>query len=73
MMPRLTVKQAAAYIPLSEGTLNHLRVSGGGPVFIKPTPGKVLYDTEDLDAWIKTKKQKSTSSNAAPKRRASTA
>lgn len=67
-MPRLTVKQAAEYIPLSESTLNHLRVVGGGPVFMKPVPGTVLYDTKDLDAWLKVKRQSSTSENASPRK-----
>lgn len=68
-MPRLKVKEAAAYIPLAVSTLNALRVSGGGPVYLK-VKGKVLYDTRDLDAWLETKKQHSTSENiSAPPRR----
>jgi hypothetical protein len=46
-MARLSVRQAAEYIPLAVGTLNKLRVSGEGPTFIK-LGAKVLYDTVDL-------------------------
>jgi hypothetical protein len=67
-MPRLTVKQAAEYIPLAEGTLNAYRVSGGGPVYIK-LGGKILYDTRDLDKWIDGHKQISTSANPERKPR----
>jgi excisionase family DNA binding protein len=56
---RLTVKQAAAYIPLAKGTLDHMRTAGRGPRFIK-LGRKVLYDTNDLDAWIEQHKQQST-------------
>ncbi len=59
-MPRLTVKQAAAYVPCGVGTLNKLRVTGGGPAYSKPA-GKVLYDTRDLDKWIEASKRSSTS------------
>lgn len=66
-MPRLTVKEAAEYIPLSMSTLNTMRVTGGGPVYIKAR-GKILYDTRDLDVWLDAHKQISTSANAPPKK-----
>lgn len=64
-MPRLTVEQAAEYIPCSPVTLNHYRIKGGGPDYIK-LGAKVLYDTVDLDAWLKKNKRNSTSET--PKR-----
>ena len=60
VVPRLTVKQAAAYIPCGVGTLNKLRVIGGGPRYTKPA-GRVLYDTRDLDQWIEASARSSTS------------
>ena len=58
-MARLTVKEAATYVPTSTSTLNRLRVSGGGPRFIK-IGSRVLYDTADLDKWIEAQKRAST-------------
>jgi hypothetical protein len=57
-MARLSVRQAAEYIPLAVGTLNKLRVTGEGPTFIK-LGAKVLYDTVDLDAWLDARKRRS--------------
>lgn len=64
-MPRLNVKEAAQYIPCSPSTLNKYRVTGGGPPFIKLL-GKILYETDDIDVWLKASKQTSTS--ATPKK-----
>jgi Helix-turn-helix domain len=58
-MSRLSVKEAAAYIPCPESTLNKLRLTGGGPRFIKLTK-RVLYDTRDLDQWLEDHKLTST-------------
>jgi len=57
---RRTVTEAAAYIPCGVSTLNKLRVSGGGPRYIK-LRGRVLYDERDLDKWIEDHKRSSTS------------
>jgi excisionase family DNA binding protein len=64
MADRLTVSQAADYIPCGISTLNKLRVSGGGPRFIK-IGGRVLYDVRDLDKWLENCKRYSTSDQAA--------
>jgi predicted DNA-binding transcriptional regulator AlpA len=58
-MARLTVIQAASYIPLSKSNLDKLRVAGGGPRYIK-IGKRVLYDQTDLDRWIDEHKQAST-------------
>lgn len=63
-MPRLTVKQAAEYVPIGASTLNKLRVSGGGPRYIK-IGNRVLYDQRDLDKWIEDHKRESTSQSQA--------
>jgi len=56
----LTVQQAAEYLGLAVSTLNKWRCHGGGPVFIKM--GKaVRYHIEDLEAFIQSGKNASTS------------
>jgi excisionase family DNA binding protein len=57
---RRTVKEAAVYIPCGVSTLNKLRVTGGGPRYIK-LGGRVLYDERDLDKWLEANKHDSTS------------
>jgi len=54
------VKGAAAYTGFSEGYLNKLRCTGGGPIFIKKR-GTVRYDLDDCDAWLAAGKVRSTS------------
>ena len=55
----LRTKDAAAYIGLSKSTLEKMRVTGGGPPFIKM--GKtVVYDVTDLDAWMAERRFRST-------------
>ena len=58
----LDTRQAAAYLGLSTRTLDRYRVSGDGPVFLK-FGGRVRYLCEDLDAWVRTRRRKSTSDN----------
>jgi excisionase family DNA binding protein len=58
-MPRLTVKEAAVYVPAAKSTLDKLRVTGGGPRFIK-IGKRVLYDTTDIDDWMEAQKRSST-------------
>lgn len=61
---RLDTKKAAAYVDLSESTLNKKRVYGGGPKFLK-LGRRVTYDTDDLDAWLDENRRASTSDLAA--------
>jgi excisionase family DNA binding protein len=58
-MARLSIKEAAAYVPIARGTLDKLRIYGGGPRYIK-LGKKVLYDRADLDAWIEEHKRTTT-------------
>ncbi|CAN5307378.1 hypothetical protein BH11PSE2_BH11PSE2_08690 [soil metagenome] len=60
----LAVEAAARHVGLSASTLNKLRVFGGGPVFLK-LGRRVAYDVADLDAWLASKRRRSTSDNGA--------
>lgn len=57
---RLSVEAAANYVGLSVSTMNKLRVFGGGPAYLK-LGRRVVYDALDLDAWLATKRCRSTS------------
>jgi predicted DNA-binding transcriptional regulator AlpA len=56
---RLNAQDAADYVGVSKSTLEKLRTAGGGPRYIKLSK-KVLYDVEDLDRWLESRKQAST-------------
>ncbi len=55
----LTVKEAADHIGCSAATLNRYRWKGNGPPFYKM--GGVRYDRAELEAWIRSRRQLSTS------------
>ena len=60
MQTLLTQRDAASLLSLSVRTLERLRVSGGGPKFVKA--GKaVRYREPDLQAWIEARIRNSTS------------
>ena len=56
----LTVSEASRHVGLSVSTLNKLRVLGGGPIFLK-LGRRVAYDVADLNAWLASKRRRSTS------------
>lgn len=57
---KLRTKQAAEYCGSTESTFNKLRVTGNGPVYI--SLGRiVVYDPDDLDAWLTSNRRRSTS------------
>ena len=56
----LTTPAAADYLGLSPATLETMRSRGGGPVFAK-LGRRVVYQREDLDAWVKERRKRSTS------------
>jgi excisionase family DNA binding protein len=57
--PVMRTREAAEYVGIGESTLTNLRVSGGGPRFMKL--GKaVRYDVRDLDRWMNANKFKTT-------------
>ena len=51
---------AARRLSLAESTLEKLRVTGGGPAFCK-LGRRVVYRVADLDAWIASRRVRSTS------------
>ena len=55
---------AATYCGSTKSTLEKLRVTGGGPVFMK-LGRTVVYAIDDLDAWLETKRRRSTSDQGA--------
>ena len=63
MVRLLTQSDAAKLLRLSERTLERLRVTGGGPKFIK-AGRSVRYREADLEAWIDARVVNSTSEEA---------
>ena len=57
---KLRTSQAAEYVGLAESTLNKLRLTGDGPLFMK-LGRVVVYDLCDLEAWCAARKVASTS------------
>ena len=53
--------RAAEYVGLSPSTLEKFRLNGNGPVYQKAGPKIVVYRIEDLDAWLDTRRRRSTS------------
>jgi predicted DNA-binding transcriptional regulator AlpA len=58
--PKLRTPAAAAYTGLAESTLEKLRVRGGGSPYMR-VGRVVVYDPDDLDAWLESYKRHSTS------------
>ncbi len=58
--PKLRTRDAAAYTGLAKSTLEKLRVNGRGCPYIR-IGRAVLYDPDDLDAWLAAHRRKSTS------------
>lgn len=50
---------------LSGRTLQRLRLEGGGPPFVRLTPGRVGYSRRALEAWIASRTFASTSAETA--------
>jgi excisionase family DNA binding protein len=60
MSPLLTQREAARLLRLSERTLERLRVTGAGPVYVKA--GRLVrYREADLEEWIASRVVGSTS------------
>jgi hypothetical protein len=57
-------KGAAAFIKVSDRTLEGLRVHGGGPYFLNPSPRIVRYLKSDLISWLRDHRRASTSDGA---------
>lgn len=59
-MKYLSTEETAEHMRVSQSWLAKSRLSGEGPPFIK-AGRTVLYDLDDLDAWLSSKKRVSTS------------
>jgi excisionase family DNA binding protein len=57
---KLRTAEAAEYVGIASSTLEKLRVTGGGATYIR-IGRVVLYDPDDLDAWLAAHRRKSTS------------
>lgn len=62
--PTLNTEAAAAYLGLSESTLEKARVYGSGPRFVK-LGRAVRYRVSDLDTYLADRVVESTSQRAA--------
>ena len=59
--PRLRTPAAAKYCGVSPSYLNKGRVYGYGPPYSRLPGGIIVYSIADLDEWIESRKQTSTS------------
>lgn len=57
---KLPTPLAAQYCGLGKSTFDKFRLVGGGPAYIK-IGSRVVYDVDDLDAWLDQHKRASTS------------
>jgi predicted DNA-binding transcriptional regulator AlpA len=62
----LRTPQASEYVGLKPSTLEKARLSGEGPRFVRLGGRAVGYDVQDLDAWLDSRKQSSTSEAPKP-------
>jgi hypothetical protein len=53
---------AADYVRVAASTLAKYRITGLGPRYSKAGPRIVVYDEDDLDAWLTARSRHSTSS-----------
>ena len=58
--PKLRTLEAATYCGSSASTFEKLRLTGGGPRYIK-IGRRVVYDQADLDEWLAGNRRRSTS------------
>lgn len=63
---KLRAPAAAEYLGLSTSTLAKMRLRGDGPVYMKAGRRVVLYDADDLDAWLESRRRRSTSEPDVP-------
>ena len=58
--PKMKTPAAAVYTGLKSRTLEKLRQTGGGPIYLK-VGRSVLYAQSDLDTWLQQRRRASTS------------
>ena len=54
----LTSKEVAEILRTSPGHLANMRMRGEGPVFLRCSRRKILYDSGELEAWLDSHKIK---------------
>ena len=64
IVANIRVRDAAAYVGLSKSFLDKARCYGGGPIYIK-LGATVIYNTEDLDAWVSANRHVPVNDNTA--------
>ena len=57
----MKTEDAAAYLGLSQSLLHKLRLTGGGPAFVRLAGRSIRYRRADLDAWVNASVMASTS------------
>ena len=62
----MTADEAATYLRLSKSTLAKLRLYGGGPIFIRVSGRKIVYQRDELDAWMRAREHRSTAEYGLP-------
>lgn len=60
MRENLSVIEAAEALGISRSYLNKLRCTGGGPHYAK-VGRRVIYSSDELDAWLASRRRRSTS------------
>ncbi|HEY9080483.1 helix-turn-helix domain-containing protein [Magnetovibrio sp.] len=60
-MSKMRPTETAAYVKCSTSTLAKMRMRGDGPPYVKAGKRIVLYDREEVDAWLAERKRYSTS------------
>ena len=58
---KLRAPDAARFLGLSTSTLAKMRFRGDGPVYAKAGARVVVYDLDDLNAWLNAHRRRSTS------------
>lgn len=56
----MTTQEAAEFLRCSKSYLDKLRVAGGGPEFLRPSGGKILYTPPDLITWAESRRCRAT-------------
>ncbi len=57
----MKTEEAGRYLGLSSSLLNKLRLTGGGPVFVRLAGRAIRYRRPDLDEWVQASVMASTS------------
>jgi predicted DNA-binding transcriptional regulator AlpA len=64
----LTERDASTMLGLSRRSLQRLRVSGGGPSFVRLSPRRIAYDAQSVTAWATERTFASTAAEMASRR-----